>query len=155
MCDCWIWRNTRIKVLNEYGKFHTGTQPQANYFLIPIRNEQGHRDMKYNRNMKENIMYIDMYLCKLVIWWWYGSECQRKCRIIVTDDNEKKLNWDLGYYILFYTKQKYCDILDNYFRSENLSTKIILTHRVWYKIIPSIYDYIKFYSCTIYITKIK
>ena len=36
-------------------------QPQAQYIYIPLRNDQGQRDMKYHRNTKVNIMYIDMY----------------------------------------------------------------------------------------------
>ena len=108
-----------------------------------------------------------------------GLQCQLKRRITLTDSNEKNLNSGYCFCILFYTKQKYCNYLDNYAQSENSSMKISLTHKVcyefiaiicediylaWYEIIPcvyyfmyvvryeiipSIYNYIKFYRYTI------
>ena len=41
-------------------------------------------------------------------------------RIAVNYSKKKNLNWDLDSYTLFYTKRKYCYILDNYSRSEKL-----------------------------------
>ena len=43
-----------------------------------------------------------------------------KRRITVSNSNENNLKSDLGFCILFYTEQKYCDILDNYAWSKNL-----------------------------------
>ena len=40
--------------------------------------------------------------------------------MIVTGSNKKDLNCVSGPYNLFYTKQKYCDMLDNYSWSEKL-----------------------------------
>ena len=44
-------------IKNKYAQVHIGTQPLAKYFLIPLRNDQGHRDMKYHRNTKEKNLY--------------------------------------------------------------------------------------------------
>ena len=76
--------------------------------------------MKYHINTKENIMYIDIYWLKSVLWSYQGSQCQLKRRIAVSNSNENNLNSGLGFLILFYTEQKYCDKLDNYAQSENL-----------------------------------
>ena len=56
---------------------------------------------------------------------------------------------------MFYTKRKYCDMLNNNDHSEKQEyEKISLTDRVWFEIIPSIYNYIKFYRCTVNIIEI-
>ena len=40
-----------------YTQVHIGTQPQDKYFYIILINDQSHREMKYNRNMKEDVLY--------------------------------------------------------------------------------------------------
>ena len=53
MYDCLIGRNTKIVYyLNQYAKIHIGTQPEAKYVLIPLRNVQGHSGMEYYKNTK-------------------------------------------------------------------------------------------------------
>ena len=42
---------------NHYTQVDIVNQFQAKWFYIPLSNDQIHRDMKYHRNTKENIMY--------------------------------------------------------------------------------------------------
>ena len=79
--------------------------------------------MKYHRIRKENVLHIDMHWWKLVLWWYQDLPCQQKRRVTITDSNEKNLNSDSGFCILFSTKQIIVICLDNYARSENLSMK--------------------------------
>ena len=44
-------------IKDPYAQVNIGTQPQANFFQIPLRNDKGHRDMKYHINTKENVLY--------------------------------------------------------------------------------------------------
>ena len=39
----------------EYAQFHIGTQSQAKYFQIQLRNDQGRRDIKHHNNVNANI----------------------------------------------------------------------------------------------------
>ena len=48
-----------IKIL--YAQVNIRTQLQAKYLKIQLRNDQGHKDKKYHRNMQGHIIYIDMY----------------------------------------------------------------------------------------------
>ena len=45
----------------QYEQVYIGNMLQAKYVYIPLRNDQGHRDLKYHRNPKENFLCIDMY----------------------------------------------------------------------------------------------
>ena len=48
-------------IKNQHAQVHIINMSQDKYFQFPLRNDQGHRDMKYHRNTKDNVMYIDMY----------------------------------------------------------------------------------------------
>ena len=98
--------------------------------------------MKYHRNTKENIMYIDKYWRKLVLWYYQGSKCLWKRRITVASSNENILNSEFSFCILFYTKLKCCDMFRQIFSEwKTWVWKISLTHKVWYVIILSIYEH--------------
>ena len=59
-------------------------------------------------------------LIKINIMVLAGFAMPEKCRITVTDSNEKNMNWDSGSCIFFCKKWKYFDMLDNYAYSEKL-----------------------------------
>ena len=48
--------------------------------------------------------------------------------ITVTDSNENNLNSDSGFCILFYTKHKHCDRLDNYAWNEKIEYEKKVQH---------------------------
>ena len=52
-----------------------------------------------------------------------GFATPSKRRGITTVGKKKNMNWDSVYYILFDTKQKYCDMLESYATSEKLEYK--------------------------------
>ena len=49
-------------IKNRYAQVHIRNLLKAKYFQIPLNNDPNHRDIKYHRNMKENVLYTDMLL---------------------------------------------------------------------------------------------
>ena len=47
-------------IKNQYAQNHIGSDPQDILFKIPLRDDQGHRYIKYHINKIENLLYIDM-----------------------------------------------------------------------------------------------